>query len=39
MMEEERDNGEVVQDVEEGDKVKTAKEMHVFPITSATIFF
>ena len=31
--------GEVVNDIEENGKTKSAKEMHVFPITSATIFF
>lgn len=39
MMEDEADTGEVVNDIEENGKTKSAKEMHVFPITSATIFF
>jgi hypothetical protein len=33
MMEDEVDSGEVVGDIEEDGKTKTAKEMHVFPIT------
>lgn len=39
LMEDELDSGEVVGDIEEDGKTKSAKEMHVFPITSATIFF
>jgi hypothetical protein len=39
LMENEADSAEKVGDIEEGDKVKTAKEMHVFPITQATILF
>lgn len=39
-MEDEADTGAVVADYQdlEGNK-KSAKEMHVFPITTATIFF
>lgn len=39
MLDDEGDNGEVVDDVEEGDKKVTAKEAHVFPVTNATIMF
>jgi hypothetical protein len=39
MMEDEKDQGEVVNDVEEHGVKKTAEEMHVFPITTATIYF
>ncbi len=39
IMEDEADSGEVVGDIEEDGKTKSAKEMHVFPITTATIFF
>lgn len=35
----EEDSGEKVNDVEEGNVKKTAEEMHVFPITTQTIFF
>lgn len=36
---EEKDDGEKVNDVEEGQVKKTAEEMHVFPITRQTIYF
>lgn len=39
ILEEEQDNYEKVADIEEGGKKKTAEEMHVFPITRATIMF
>lgn len=39
LLEDEADTGDVVEDVEEGDKKVTAKEAHVFPITNATITF
>jgi hypothetical protein len=35
----EKDDGEKVNDVEEGQVKKTAEEMHVFPITRQTIYF
>lgn len=39
MLEDEADGGEVVNDIEEHGVVKSAKEMHVFPITNTTIYF
>ena len=39
LIEDEADSGEKVADIEEGGKKKTAEEMHVFPITTATILF
>lgn len=39
MMEDEKDEGEVVNDIEEHGVKKTAEEMHVFPVTNATIYF
>ena len=35
----EKDDGQKVNDVTEGNVKKTAEEMHVFPITTQTIFF
>ena len=39
LLEDEADSGEKVGDIEENGVKKTAEEMHVFPITRATIFF
>lgn len=39
MMEDEKDQGAVVNDIEENGVKKTAEEMHVFPITNTTIYF
>jgi len=39
MMEKEGDDNEAVADLKDGDDMKTAEEMHVFPVTSATILF
>jgi len=41
MIEDEADNAGVVEDYQDPDTkaIKTAKEMHVFPITTATITF
>ena len=39
LLENEGDDGAVVQDIEENGVKKTAQEMHVFPITTATILF
>ena len=39
LLENERDDGAVVQDIETNGVKKTAEEMHVFPITTATILF
>lgn len=39
LLENERDDGVVVADIEEHGAKKSAEEMHVFPITTATILF